>query len=221
MIIGDNMETLNQYFTYENDYSSLNDIFINLSRKLKFIHEDNMIIPRLNGDSILYDDGTFSFTDQESTDNVVVGKRKNIISLAKIMLGAYLSLSTGFKDFSNVDDAWFLENLEDICSSITSEDFERDYFRELLLEGKDEYYSDYYDRKKQNESLSERSNVQGYKKVLKTAASSLYEEQVFDEEDDLNIEKKTASINIMYFPILIGGLITFGVFLYLMINLIN
>ena len=221
MIIGDNMETLNQYFTYENDYTNLNSIFINLSRKLKSVHEDNLIVPELTGDTISYDDDSFSFTYIEETDNVSINKRRNIISLAKIILGAYLSLSTGYKDFSSVNDEWFLDNLEDICSTITSDNFDANYFRELFLEGKDEYYCDYYDRKKQNESLSEKSNIQGYKKVLKTAASSLYQEQVFDEEDDLNIDKKTASVSLMFYPLLVGGLITFALFLYIMINLVN
>jgi hypothetical protein len=221
MIIGDSMETLNQYFTYENDYSNLNDIFIKISRQLKENHENNMIIPELTSDNIIYDENNISFAGIEETDNIVLGKRRNIISLAKIILGAYLSLSTSYKDFSQVNDEWFLENLEDICSTITSDNFDPDYFREVFFEGKDEYYSDYYDRKKQNESLSDKSNVQGYKKVLKTAASSLYQEQVFDEEDDLSIEKKNASVSLLFYPLLFAGLVTFAIFLYVMINLVN
>ena len=220
MIIGDTMETLNQYFAYSDDYSNINNIYINLSRQLKIIHEHSMVVPNLTGESVVYDED-FSFTAMEPSDNFEVDKRQNIVSLGKIMLGAYLSLSTGYRDFSGVDDEWFSSNIDSICSSITSDEFESQYYIDVFSNGSNDYYCDYVDRVKQNESLGAQSNVQGFKKVLKTAASSLYQEQVFDEEDDLSIERKSASLNTIFYPLLIGGFLLLTVTALIIIKIVN
>lgn len=213
------METLSQYFLYNNDYSNIKNIFVNLSRQLKIIHEHGMIIPNLNSESIVVDDD-FSFSTMEGTDNFSLDQRKNMISFAKIILGTYLSLPNGFKDFSNVNDEWFVNNINDICSSIADENFDSQYFKSIFLEGSNEYYSDYIDRKNQEESLSSKSNIQGYKKVLANAASKLYQEQVFDEED-LSIDQKKASINSIFYPLLVGGILLFTLTLLIIFRIIN
>lgn len=213
------METLSQYFLYNNDYANVKNIFVNLSRQLKIIHEHEMIIPNLNSESIVVDDD-FSFSKMEESDNFSLDQRRNMVSFAKIILGTYLSLSTGFKDFSNVNDEWFINNIDDICSSITDENFDSQYFKSVFLEGNNDYYSDYVDKKNQEESLSSKSNVQGYKKVLTNAASKLYQEQVFDE-DDLDIDQKKAAINSIFYPLLLGGALLFTLTLLIIFKIIN
>lgn len=213
------METLSQYFLYNNDYANVKNIFVNLSRQLKIIHEHEMIIPNLNSESIVVDDD-FSFSKMEESDNFSLDQRRNMVSFAKMILGTYLSLSTGFKDFSNVNDEWFINNIDDICSSITDENFDSQYFKSVFLEGNNDYYSDYVDKKNQEESLSSKSNVQGYKKVLTNAASKLYQEQVFDE-DDLDIDQKKAAINSIFYPLLLGGALLFTLTLLIIFKIIN
>lgn len=198
------MDTLKSYFMYENDTSNISDIFNNLSKQLKIIHSHGMVVPNLSSESIVVDeDYNLSFDNMEyAEDNDFVSqKRRNIVDLAKIILGAYLSLETGFRDFSTVDDEWFAKNVDGINEAIIAEGFEKDYYIELFS-GSNEYYSDYLDRMKQMNNLSGSQNVNSYKKVLRTAASSLYEDA--SEEVPEVVESKTASISAYFYPILVG-----------------
>ena len=62
------METLEQYFTYEKDYGKILKIYNNLSKELKNLHENNMIVPTISSKTIVYDDG-FKFDNAiESLD---------------------------------------------------------------------------------------------------------------------------------------------------------
>lgn len=197
------METFDSYFLYENDSSNLKDIFDNLSKQMKIIHSHGMVIPNLSSKTIGYNENGFSFLNMSKPINFEADKRLNILSLAKLMLGTYLSSTTGFKDFSSIQDSWFIDNINDIVSSITDDDFEGEYFINLF-NGSNEYFCDYLDRKKQNETLGGRENVSQYKKVLKTAASSLYEDQSYEDDNSIDIENKTASINVSFYLMLIG-----------------
>ena len=47
------METLKEYFLSNNDYSNLPNIFSNLSKQLKIIHDNGMVIPLLNSDLVI------------------------------------------------------------------------------------------------------------------------------------------------------------------------
>lgn len=209
MIIGDNMETLESYFLYETDYSSINKIFSDLSRKLKDFHSRNIVVNNLDASNVVYKDGSFEFKNVSENNNESA-KRKNIVTLGKMMLGTYLSLSTGFKDFSLVQDSWFSQNIDEITSSIMSEDFDQLYFRQLFS-GSNEYYSDYLDRKKQSDELNSKNNVAQYKKVLKNAASSLSDEQDFVIDEEVDVERKTASLSTFFYPLLIGGALILSV----------
>ncbi|MBR1385280.1 MAG: hypothetical protein IJ568_00455 [Bacilli bacterium] len=204
------METLEEYFAYEKDYGNILKIYYNLSKELKTLHENNMIVPIISSKTITYNDG-FKFNNEIESLDIERGKRSNIVSLAKLMLGTYLSLSTGFKDFSGVDTEWFSNNLDEICNSIQSEDFPKDYFYELLLQGKDEYFNDYINKIKQNENLGGKSNVNIYKKVLSNSASNFYQEQTASY-DDVEIDKPKARLSMIMYPLLVLGtfLITLG-----------
>lgn len=193
------METLKDYFSYENDIDEVSGIFENLSRQLKIIHSKDMYVPNLSSKEIIVDDDV-SFENMTFSENIEADKRKNILSLAKIMIGTYLSINTGFKDFSSVDDKWFLDNLDSIFETINVENFDKDYFSSIFLEGNNTYYSEYLDRKRQGEVLQGTSNVQGYRKVLRNAGSSLYQEM----DDQIDIREKNANLQTNFNPLLIG-----------------
>jgi hypothetical protein len=159
-------------------------------------------INNLSSTNILFDGNSFIFSDVNSSNNIELDKRKNIVSLAKLILGGYLSAANGFRDFSSVDDSWFIQNLDDICETITDDNFDQDYFYSLFTEGNNEYYCDYLERKKQSESIGGKGNIRSYKKVLSNAASNFYEDQT--EVDDLSVEKKTAQVTPIFYPLLIG-----------------
>ena len=193
------METLKDYFSYENDIDEVSNVFEDLSRQLKIIHSKDMYIPNLSSEEIMIDSDV-SFDNMTFSESIDVDKRKNILSLAKIMIGTYLSMNTGFKDFSSVDDKWFIDNLDSIFDTINVENFDKDYFSSIFLEGNNMYYSEYLDKKRQGEKLQGTSNVQGYRKVLRNAGSSLYQEM----DDQIDIKEKAANIQTNFNPLLIG-----------------
>jgi hypothetical protein len=196
------MATLGDYFSYNDDYSELNTIYDNLSREMKDIHNSGKVITNFSSSSINFDDG-ISFDSVGNPVNFELEKRNNIVSNAKMMLGTYLSLSTGFNDFSNVSDEFFTSNLDDICSSITSESFYPEYYYGIFNEGKNEYYCDFLARKKQERDLNGNKNVNSYKKVLSNAASSLYYD-VSEEVEGPTLDQKQAKVHSLFYPVLIG-----------------
>lgn len=209
------METLGNYFSYNNDYSEINPIYNELSQQLKEIHSNGKVVSDFSAGSIAYDAGS-EFLAVGDPVNFEAEKRKNVVAFAKLLLGTYLSLSTGFTDFSNVDDSFFFENIDDICSSITADDFYPEYFYGVFKEGKNEYYCDFLARKQQEQALSGKQNEATYRKVLANAASSLYADN--NESDDIDLTKKQASVNTLFYPILIVGTL---LILGLLIVLIN
>ena len=199
------METLRTHFSYEKDLDSVPGLFENLSKQLKVIHSNNMVVPRINSDEIyLFDEGddslSFRTAKADSIEEFEQMKRQNIVALAKLMIGTYVSSNTGFRDFSNESDEWFHLNFDDIFDTFTEKDFDREYFSSVLLEGNNYYYSDYLNRKRQSESLEGKQNIQGYKKVLRTAGSELYQ----DLEEEEEIKEKAGNIQITFNPLLIG-----------------
>ena len=215
------MLDLGEYFSYNNDISSVSNVFENLSRHMKEIHNQNMIVPNLSSKTISCDNG-FHFISTEESYNFEAQKRENMVSFAKLFIGTYLSLGTGFKDFSFVDDEWFTNNLGDITSTITAEDFYPEYFENLFVNGYNEYYSDFMDRKRQDSALNNRSNVNGYSKVLRTAASSLYSDEEEVPEGQLKDEqypKNAASINQLFYPLIIGGTLLITLLILMIVKL--
>lgn len=114
------METLNQYFSYNNDYSQLSRIFSQLYANLRVIHDNGMYVPNISANNIIYDEN-FAFSSMALSDNIELNKRENIVSLTKLFLGTYLSLPTGFRDFSSVDIEWFSNNIDEITSVVNDE----------------------------------------------------------------------------------------------------
>ena len=216
------MATLNSYFAYSDDYSEINNIYDKLSLELKKIHENGLIVSNYSSNNIEYGENGLSFNTISRPVNYEVEKRKNIVSNAKLMLGTYLSLSTGFTDFSSFPDEFFFNKIDEICSSITSDNFYPEYFYEVFKEGKNEYFCDFLARKKQERALNGASNVNSYKKVLTNAASSLYydNEEVVDSALDPNV--KQANVHSLFYPILVvSSLLLVGVVIFLINYFMN
>lgn len=196
------METMNQYFSYNKDYSKLPVIFGSLYRKMRIIHDNGMYVSSINSSSIIHD-ADFSFSSMALADNFELRKRENIVDLTKLFLGTYLSLSTGFRDFSSVDTEWFSNNINDINSVITSDDFYPEYFTSVLLEGENTYYDEFIVKKEKNDSLNSMNNKKGYKKVLNNSGSKLYQDRSEAVDEEISIERKSAYINFLFYPTLI------------------
>lgn len=201
---------IKDYVTYEDvNISSLFDI---LSKQLKIVHNNNYVVNNLNCDGIYVNDN-MSFKNIRPASNYEKEKRENIIALSKIMIGTVLSKGTTFRDFSSVDNDWFTNNFDSIFSVINEEDFDKDYFYSVFFEGQNMYYSDYLNEKKKKEELSGRENVNSYRKVLRTAASSLYEDL---SDDNTNVQEKSALISTSFNPIL---LISISAVIFLIITI--
>ena len=201
------MDNLDSYFLYNADDINMSEVFDQLSRNLKFIHSNNQVVGNISSSSIIFDGNNFIFGSVEETDNFARDKRRNLISLAKLVLGGYLTGGNGINNFVEADDNWFIQNIDSICDNITADDFNSDYFYSLFEEGSDEYYCDYLQRKKQNEALGGKGNTNAYKKVLTNAASGIYSAPAYEEyeEDEVStIEKKSAQITPIFYPLLIG-----------------
>ena len=201
------MEKLRDYLVYNLDSLDLSELFDNLSKQLKVIHSYDKVVPTLTSDSILCDEKGFSFESIEDSNQIDTDKRNNILDLAKLVIGCFLSVSGEFRDFSTIDTSWFTDNIDDICATITDDSFRKDYYEALFENGSNEYYCDYLERVKQNEALGGKGNVRAYKKVLSNAASELYD----DPEDDLDLDKKVASISSLFYPLLIGLSVLVGI----------
>lgn len=205
------METLKQYLSYNKD-CDLSDIFYQLSRKMKVIHQNGMYVPVINSEHIVFDND-FSFDNIKLSLDFISDKKDNIQSLAKVFIGAFLSLGTEFYDLSQVNNNWLLEHLDEISSTITADSYPKDYFEAVLLNGKDNYYCDYLEKLKNS---SELNNSLAYKKVLSNAGSKYYQDQ--SEIDTSAIEKKVAFINYLFYPVLILSIFIVCFVIYICFN---
>lgn len=211
------METLHTYFLYNKEHPRMNSIFEDLSSQLETIHDKNMVVANLTSEGIIHsDEDSFYFESVVPSDNFEEDKKSNIKDFSKLVLGTFLSLEIGFRDFSKIDDSWMKDNCDDICDSIDSDIFESDYFKNTIVKGKEEYYHDYLNNKKQNEDLSGKGNVQSHKKVLANAASQFYKDMY--EDEPIEKEKKSASLSTIFFPLLLGFSIVFLLFVISMIK---
>ncbi len=211
------METLHTYFLYNKEYSRMNSIFEDLSSQLETIHDKNMVVANLTSEGIIHsDEDSFYFESVVPSENFEEDKKSNIKDFSKLVLGTFLSLEIGFRDFSKIEDSWMKDNSDDICDSIHSDIFESDYFKNTIVKGKEEYYHDYLNNKKQNEDLSGKGNVQSHKKVLANAASQFYKDMY--EDEPIEKEKKSASLSTIFFPLLLGFSIVFLLFVISMIK---
>ena len=212
--------TLKFAYSDDNNIDDVTEVFEAIFRELKIIHSNNHVVHNLDSNKIYFGKSTFfSENDYGTSYNFEAEKRENILSLAKIMIGIYLSNKNGFRDYSEVNTEWFVNNFDTIFEVFNYPDFDKEYFSSIFLEGKDYYYSDYLDGKRQSEALQGNSNIHGYTKVLRNAGSSLYED--LSEIDNSIIKEKNANIQTTFNPLLIGISIAIITLLFIMFVLVN
>ena len=85
-------ETLRQYLTYNKDVNLIENVFINLDRQLKYLHQNGYCVSELNSDTIVLESdkyssnqnqGTFMFTSIARTNNINGDFTNNILDLSK------------------------------------------------------------------------------------------------------------------------------------------
>lgn len=216
------MESLKEKFICDFNPDTVADLFEELFNRLHAIHFEGKYIPNLNMDNIVFNDkDDAGFVNIKPMDDPEKYKGENIRALAKIMIGCYLSQGPLFNDLSYTEDSWFVDNLDTIFKCINYPEVDKDYFYFVFKEKKNYYYSDYINRKRQNEQLenASQSQKQGFRKVLRGAGSELYRD--VEEIDKPSEVKTSAKIHTAFNPLLIGISIAIIFIIITMVVLLN
>lgn len=192
----ENKESLRQYFLYNKNIEGqdLLDIFLDLDYKLSVVHNSGYIVDNLNSDNIVYEEG-FNFSSS-SLRNIFTdeAKRKNIRDLAKLNIGAQISIQSGFSDFTVIDTSVIVDNFDAISSSLVTATQGDDYLKTVLLKGSDGiYYNDYlFNLRKENQA----AGVGMSNSLVKVKSTEAGRAMALDDKD-------AAFVNVVFYPILI------------------
>lgn len=192
----ENKESLRQYFLYNKNIEGqdLLDIFLDLDYKLSVVHNSGYIVDNLNSDNIVYEEG-FNFSSSSLrhifTDEA---KRKNIRDLAKLNIGAQISIQSGFSDFTVIDTSVIVDNFDAVSSSLVTATQGDDYLKTVLLKGSDGiYYNDYLvNLRKENQA----AGVGMSNSLVKVKSTEAGRAMALDDKD-------AAFVNVVFYPILI------------------
>lgn len=211
--IGDNMknrENLEQYLTYQKSEENLEKIFYILSILLEQIHKKGYQVEQLNAKTITIENGIPSFTILYK--NKFLEKNRNIEDLSKIMIGAFLTLQSGFSDYTRLPVSYLRENYNVFEKAIESKYFNKAYFKNIIVNGEYEYYHKFIEKSKNdisNEMSKENQKTLQKSKVLPNNVGKLY---TFEENND----RMSAFINVIFYPTL---LLVFTIVLVISYNL--
>lgn len=205
------MESLKEKFLYEYNPDILSSMFEMLFEQLKDTHLKNDYIPDLNMGNIVFDKGV-KLDNKIKSDNIEEDKGQNIRALAKIMIGCYLSQGVYFNDLSHIDDSWFEEHLSEIFKCVNYEDFDEEYFRSVLIDKKNYYYSDYLKRKRQKKQLEGADVSEIHESGIRLTKNNGAASKSIDED---------AKLQALFNPLLIGFSIAIISVIILMVILLN
>ncbi len=229
------METLKNHFlnnsnyyansydnSRENDYhNKLSSIFDELSKQMKKVHENYLVFPKstmnnpLSENVIVDENNNFRFQSISKPVNFLEEKRNNILSFAKLIIGTYISLPTGFRDFSGVDNNWFTENLDYILDDPNIDATDKKYFIAVFSNSSNAYYSDFLAKERQSTELSGQNREKGGNAYVKALPGfSGYEE----EETVIQSGEQKASISHLFFPLVLAGCLIMFLITMFMIN---
>jgi len=196
------METLGQYFSYNNDPEKIRDVYLSLDNQLKLIHSKGYSVD-ISSSTILYEDGLgFSKFHKGLTEQQ---KKSNIEDLAKLAIGTYFSLPTGtFSDYTHLPNDYIKENFSFIEASILKSTENDEYYKEVLVHGKVEYYNDYLKNLKRAQPQGKNNNNS---KVL----------SYYTPEGKAMVKDEAAFINIIFYPILISLTLIVGYMIYILV----
>lgn len=229
IMVGDNMETLKDHLTYEPaNLDELPNKFRKLSETLELIHSKGAVVSPLNSETTLYDSPEFIALKRPMDPERE--KRKNVIRLAKLMVGCFISNQTGFKDFSEVPTDWFKDNEEEIFNWFHQPGFDKEYFSPLFENDLNEekslsqeiaYYHVYLKRKEQAEKLKgtaiDKSNARTLAK--RNGAIPYIEGREYQETNVSN--NIAAKLHLALNPFIIGLSIAILTVITIMIILLN
>lgn len=196
-------ETLRQYLTYNRDINEVSNICYNLDRQLKYLHSQHYYVSKLNSDNILCENNasssgytTFTFSSIAKCHDVNQNIHDNIVDLAKLAIGIYISLENGFCDYTALDISQIRGSFDDIKTFIPNSDY---YEKVIVDDDTSMYYSDYLHR------LSSSSKTNAIQKVKATNQGKIYG---YDDIED------AAFIRIIFYPVMIVSFITVAILLY-------
>ena len=195
------MENLGQYFTYNNDPEHIRQTFISLDNQLKIIHSKGYSVD-INSSSIIYENGLgFSRFNQGLTEEE---RKANIEDLAKLAIGTYFSIPTGtFSDYTHLPNDYLRENFDFFESSIPKVSSNDSYYREVLVDGKVMYYSDYLSKLKVTPGKSnENARVLNY---------STPQGRAMTQKDE------AAFVDLAFYPILLTITIIISYIIYILL----
>ena len=195
------MENLGQYFTYNNDPEHIRQTFISLDNQLKIIHSKGYSVD-INSSSIIYENGLgFSRFNLGLTEEE---RKANIEDLAKLAIGTYFSIPTGtFSDYTHLPNDYLRENFDFFESSIPKVSSNDSYYREVLVDGKVMYYSDYLSKLKLTPGKSnENARVLNY---------STPQGRAMTQKDE------AAFVDLAFYPILLTITIIISYMIYILL----
>jgi len=194
-----NRDSLRNYLTYNRDVSSneMNDIFLDLDNKLMILHQSGYHIRNLNSDNIVQDGEKFSF----DSDFILSGidsrtRNDNITNLAKLNIGAQVSMASGFSDFTALATEALKENWESVDFMINPLLEGDEYLKTVITKGlEDVYYNEYLVSLRGQLVNDGVGRQQSFRKSLSTEAG-----RALSKTD----EEEAAFIAVAFYPIMIG-----------------
>ena len=189
-------ETLRQYLTYNKDADVIENVFINLDRQLKYLHQNGYCVSELNSDTIVFEPGTYSSNQNEGTfmfasiaksNNDNIDFAHNILDLSKLAIGAYISTENGFCDYSKLSTDYIRKYFDEIAVYLPN----GEYFKDVVVDNNFDYYNDYL----QKSSGNSRNNS------MQKAKVNAYGKMYVPEDN-------AAFIQIVFYPVIIISIIT-------------
>lgn len=173
-------------------------IFITLDKELEDLHSV-YVVDKLDSDKVLVNEEGYFFSEEyiyPSDDPFM--KKDNIKRLAKMTIGAYLTSSTGFMDYSDVDDEYFRNNYSSIEHFIYRDLEEDTYYKDLFFDGFDNIYHAAYIRYRIGMEPGVTASTS--KKLVKRLDEASGPVTFFNYEPT---KKYNAFIDVFFYPILI------------------
>lgn len=195
------METLSNYFQYNHDTDQAKQIFIDLDRKMKELHNEGKYV-NISANMIeIGEDYKFLRISQGLTPEL---RKSNIESLAKLAVGTYFSLPSGtFYDYSFFPQETLRSYFDSIESNIPISHPDDSYYREILINGNICYYNDYL------ANLKKTAQGKGNNRAL------IYSTQ---QGKAMTNKEEAAFVGVAFYPIIISLFIIVNYMIYILVK---
>lgn len=201
------MESLFDYFSYNKD-CDIDDIYYRLFEQLKVLHSKGLYVNSLDSYHIYHDvNDNLVYTDIVDNKDEINGINSNILSLSKMMIGTYLSIGTGFQDYSFANNSWFMQNIDSI-SEVVPLDNIKDYLNKVFA-SQTLYYSDVVNEINTSNTRQNRNNK------VKTLRNGNIDYLEVDSNDE---KSAFAYVNLLFYPVILFCL---SIIVYVCINCFN